>query len=1323
MKHRFLAFICVLALLIAMLPAGAASVTSVQAATETYDVGYASKNLNPWVSSDFDHTTDVGTAVFLENPEEVTDKKIYPHLFSQTGNQIDWESVVTQLHDDNGDGTVDHGDGIFATCTAVTYGKGTAEEKTVLFITTDTMKAWSSLVSAVRSKITASDWGKALGIQADQIMVSSNHTHSGPALTGESGFADSHIDSTVFDTDEKKAALKTDRKNYYNWVVDRIVAAAEESVADQAPATMSKGAVNAQEATAALDYNSGNGYHMNTIRHYQRSITATKKLFGSIPLDSETIYSIYANTSVPSEQKLYDALSEHGFEKAELFNPEQFLTDTSYTTAWSTTDNADNNMYVLRFEFENPTKDPVVFVNWRAHSTMNSGILSHSVLSGDYATGLRKTLADEGYRAAFFLGAAGNVVPHPTSDVYTESGKLVKSKMDWLYEATDKNDSSLSLDVTKKTFVYGRMLAEIAQYCMEKTDMVDTPVGEISTYRTSWKSVKQKYNDQLLAAAIALRAEVMSATGWTQAEFDSNYKTHLKNKASTYFPYYYKPSGETTAILNSRLHFNSVYSQAKTVLDNGKAVADYNSAIELNTIMLGKNVAFVTSPNELADYYHDFTGDITSHTAAEKEAHNDWFTLEDDTYGMPFVLGYSNQNSGYIAGWLDHQANSETHATITGLGAEGYMLYSPGTYESMTSSFAAGQGEELIKVYDRMLDIVNGEYDIIAPCPHCSPDEDVTWKPLFAEDGANTHLVGHHYLVEDLPRFVDNQTQKTFTEGDTLCLNLNGHALETEGRSFNVGKGVEVSIFDTPFENAGSGGVVRSFAEGNNPGGGTVSVAAGGIFNLYGGTMEFVKEDDATYGTGIGGIFSLTGTLNMYGGTVKGAELVDSSYKFGSDGCGGAIYMYGGAVLNVQGGTITSGTLPTTNDKPTEGAALVANGPCVYMSASTSKITLANDANVEDIYYRYNSGSNLTISGTYTGTAGLTFDSDVTITDNMDIGNSSSANLAGATITCTNNPMAKVYVHKTDLKLSNITANTTAMAYNSNGQWAYDSLADAAAKFTDGYIQLTKDQTGAATISQDVYLDLAGHNVTGQVTVNDGKTLYVMDSETDDYTVADEKYGKISSFTGNIIGVPVESTLAEDGYLKVTETDGISFHRINLQISAMSLRSNAVDSEGNLTPGLYYKSYFAGDEKVAGKVEKFGVALSATGVPDASTLSPQNASVFEGFQPGENANEGNSTGTLLKGVMKTTNKDLINNRNANIDVYGRAYVLLDDGTYLFGESVDRTLRTQVEMIEDLWKAGKLDEDQKAALVEMCSEFYPVVRYWNIPSILEAVPEK
>jgi hypothetical protein len=256
-------------------------------------------------------------------------------------------------------------------------------------------------------------------------------------------------------------------------------------------------------------------------------------------------------------------------------------------------------------------------------------------------------------------------------------------------------------------------------------------------------------------------------------------------------------------------------------------------------------------------------------------------------------------------------------------------------------------------------------------------------------------------------------------------------------------------------------------------------------------------------------------------------------------------------------------------------------------------------------------------------------------------------------------------------------------------------------------------------VPNDVYLNLAGFDVNGEVTVSSGKTLYVMDSETDDYTVADGKYVKISSVTGTVSGVPVEATCAEDGYVMVTEEDGVSFHRINLQISCMTLRP---DVNGESVPGLYYKSYFAGDERVAGRIAQFGVALSATGEPDESTISAKNASDFTGFKGGKGANATTNTGTLLKGIMKTKNNDVINNRNANIPVYGRAYVLLDDGTYLFGESVNRTLRTQVEMIEDLWKAEKLDAEQKAALVGMCSDFYSVVRYWDIPSILEAVPK-
>lgn len=1340
MKKRILAFICTLTLLIGLLPAGTASVVPAQAASAeaTYDVGYAIKNFNPWVSSSFDVNTDVGTAEFLLNPEETADKKIYPYLFSQTGNQNEWESVVTQLHDDNGDGDVDHEDGIFATCTAVTYGKDTPEEKTVLFITTDTMKAWTKLVKAVRDKITASDWGKELGITADEIMVSANHTHSGPQLDGTFTY---YIDSTVFDSTEKKTALKKDRETYYNWVVDRIVAAAEESVADRSPATMSKGAVDATEATAVWNYNGGKGYHMNAIRHYERSITATKKLFGLYELDSETIYSIYANTTVPSEQKLYNALLENQFEKAELFNPEQFLTDTSYTTSWSTTDEADNTMYVLRFEFEDSAKKPVAFVNWRAHSTMNSGILNHSVLSGDYATGLRTVLAEYGYRAAFFQGAAGNVVPDLSENVYKVDGVIQKDKMDWLYEATDPNDASMTPIETTKTFVYGRMLAEIALHCMKGTNtsgqsyMMSTPVGEISTYSTSWNAKKNKYDEQLLNAAMALRTEVMSAQGWNEATFDSSYNVFFKDKnnSSTYFPYYYKPSSKTVAIINSRAHFDAVYAQAKTGYGN---VPDYAGAVELNAIMLGKNVAFITSPNELADYYHDFTDDVKKHSSDEKEDHNDWFKLEDDVFGMPFVLGYSNQSSGYIAGWLDHQANSATHATITGLGGQGHMLYSPGTYESMTSSFAAGQGEALMDVYNRMLDVASGKYDRNAHCRYC--DADVVWKPLFAEDANINNLQsGHYYLYEDL-----NGTNTggqwyvgSATEQKTICIDLMGHKKTSDTRNFIVYNGSVLSIYDSV-----GGGQIHGKTFSNNPGSGNFEVYAGGTVNLYGGTLSFEQregfKDDNTpyYGVGTGGVMTLGGTLNMYGGTIVGGDLVDSTYTdkntgkyLAYNGCGGAICVSGGN-LNVYGGTITSGSVPETvttgnvNNKETSAG----KGPCVFLATAASKVKLSGDAKVDNIYYNRMGGAMLTVSEAYTGTTSLTFDPSISIVDNMDIGDSSNAVLTGSTITCTNNPLANIYVQGTDLKLPNVTDKTVAVVCDANGVRACDSVTDAISKFTTGnsigsnagYIKLIKNETAPVSVSKDVNLDLAGFSVTGQVTVAEGKTLYCRDSNTDDYTVKDGKgYGKIASYTGKIAGVPEEAACAEDGYVMVTEADGVSFHRLNLQLKAMTLRPQVGDK---YEPGIYYKSYFAGDEMVAEQIDTFGVALSLIGTPTEATLNTKcRYSVFNNFVGGvQNADDSLVTGTLLKGIMKETNLPLQNATNANRMIYGRAYAKLKDGTYLFGTGASRTLRQQVEAIDAKW--DKLTDDQRTNLTRMCENFESVTKNWNIPNIKKAI---
>ena len=97
------------------------------------------------------------------------------------------------------------------------------------------------------------------------------------------------------------------------------------------------------------------------------------------------------------------------------------------------------------------------------------------------------------------------------------------------------------------------------------------------------------------------------------------------------------------------------------------------------------------------------------------------------------------------------------------------------------------------------------------------------------------------------------------------------------------------------------------------------------------------------------------------------------------------------------------------------------------------------------------------------------------------------------------------------------------------------------------------------TINCDTIIDLNGYDIDG-VTVTGG-TLYLLDSQTADYTVADGVYGHVTNVTGSV--------KAAEGYLQV----GDSFHAVDLDIYAMTLRAADV--------GVYYKSNFAADEVVA----------------------------------------------------------------------------------------------------------------------------------------------
>jgi len=1170
MKKRVLAIVLIAVLLSATFVIGR---NGADAVTQRYQVGYAIKDMNPWLDYN-DHSKGLNLG-----------------LFNLTGNGDDETRPLSGLFDDNGDGVQGEGDGLHTTATAVTDPYG----KTVIYITIDSLQGYSNVTADARSAIV-----ERLGsnvISPEQIMVSGSHTHSGGYFQG------------------MRTATGA-KGQYYKYIISQITEAAVEAYNDRAVAVMTKGTINAKESTAHLGYNGGKGYHMNAIRHYEVTIT---------------------NKKDTSQSMTYMVGSGDGINKSSEY---PYASNSKKTV---TTDVADNNMHILKFDFPNDsTKEPVVFVNWRAHTTMNSGV-QKTLLSSDYVNGLRTKLKSEGYRAAFFQGAAGNVVTCAKEAAWTTN----PADQDWRAYATDKNT---------KTYIYGTMLAEIAMDCMERKMGGEIEAGKIRNVQKIWHGVKQPDSDGLRAAA-ATAKQIANDGGTVE------------------YPYRYMHTDGKEYIVNSQFHCNSINTRA--------SAADSYTNLEINAIMLGDAVAFVTAPNELADYYN--IGSLT-------EEENDWFDLIGGSYGTPFVLGYTNSGNGYIANWMDHLYNTPEYYEVTGYGKDGDKFFSPGTYESITSRFAQGQGEVLMIEYRGLLDHLL-EDERMAYCEACA--KTVEWKPIMGYYNSSIDLPGgHYYLYEDMPYGTVGNNRIRVTNGTVLCLDLNGHKIETPSRSIYMeGTGSTMNLYDS----VGTGALI-SYTGGNNVGGGAVSLSAGTTLNIYGGTIQFIRKPLAgKKDTGNGAVVAVNGkaVLNMYGGKLIGGELVMSDYYNSastSNGHGATIYAYDGAKINVSGGEIIAGRAPD------EGA-----GDCIYLAGSKCRVTVSGDAKIDEIYMKTHTSAQINISGTFKGKLGVRTAEDLAIGSSLVT--LSSAKITGASLTYTAKPEYELRTSGSYLKLYRRTSGA-AVVYENYQATVYSTLQAALTACDKGLISLLNDNTEKVTINKDTNIDLNGYCLNGKITVAEGKTLYAMDSETDDFTVADGVYGKITYATGSICGMPEASAFTKDNYLMVTDDEGVSFHRVQLQLTAMSFRTDVM--------GLYYKSAFAGDELVAENIDRFGVALSVTEEPNAENFGAQcKASWFTGFQSGATGNTYGST--LLKGIMKPANTQERNEANATMPIYGRAYALTRDGQYLFGHSANRTLKRQLEDVSDI--RSTLTAEQKKAAVDACYQYIDIVRNWDVADLL------
>jgi hypothetical protein len=216
-------------------------------------------------------------------------------------------------------------------------------------------------------------------------------------------------------------------------------------------------------------------------------------------------------------------------------------------------------------------------------------------------------------------------------------------------------------------------------------------------------------------------------------------------------------------------------------------------------------------------------------------------------------------------------------------------------------------------------------------------------------------------------------------------------------------------------------------------------------------------------------------------------------------------------------------------------------------------------------------------------------------------------------------------------------------------------------------IMLMEDLTEDTTWESVVTMDLAGHDVTGTVTV-DGP-LKVKDSATDDFTVADGVYGKISgTVTGGI--------QPADGYMDI---GGESFHKLELGITGVAIRPSV--------NGMYYKATWRCDEVLAAQVKEFGIATSIVDMPGDS-YEADTDTVYTVI-PGEQFISGKAfTGAVLTNVLKAGED---NDARGKMPVYAVCYITFQNDHKWVSAGVDLSLYEVMHLAEEFAYSEHLED--------------------------------
>lgn len=246
-----------------------------------------------------------------------------------------------------------------------------------------------------------------------------------------------------------------------------------------------------------------------------------------------------------------------------------------------------------------------------------------------------------------------------------------------------------------------------------------------------------------------------------------------------------------------------------------------------------------------------------------------------------------------------------------------------------------------------------------------------------------------------------------------------------------------------------------------------------------------------------------------------------------------------------------------------------------------------------------------------------------------------------------------------------------------------------------GYQVLTSDTCVDWLLTGDVYVDLAGFDMTGTIDLN-GYQIYGMDSTTNKYTCDSMGTFNCADENGDEI-VPTKhwkGTEEQIGsikrYMTIDTQDGYTFHRFYLGITHISMKPT--------TDGVGYKAIVAGDEMVFSELdqdEAFGYSMQ---LGDFDTVTAYCG--LDGFI------SGHPIGLRI---------DCFNMDDyGETALYAKVMLKLSDGTVISTGEISMTVRGMLEQINENYTS--LLSTQLQSLRDMLAR-HPITEEWGLNNLL------